>query len=112
MARAGLFKDRVKFQRMTATPDDFGNVTVDSWTDYLSRSADLVERAGTMNDDTGAFEDVAKANMRVRTDSAVKLVTLSDRVIARNTTWAIKSITSPTSKNDLTLFVLEKGVAA
>lgn len=112
MARAGLFKDKVKFQRMTATPDDFGNVTVDSWTDYIKRSAELVERAGTMNDETGAFEDVAKANLRVRTDSKVKTITLSDRVYARNTVWAIKSITSPTAKNDITLFVLEKGVAA
>jgi len=112
LARSGLFRDRVRFQRMSATADDFGNVTQDSWSDLISRFAEIVERSGTMNDETGAFEDVAKANMRVRTDSTVNTITLSDRVIARNTTWAIKSITSPTSKNDLTLFVLEKGVAA
>jgi hypothetical protein len=65
-----------------------------------------------MQDDTGAFEDVAVARMKVRTDSSVLTITLSDRVIARNTTWAIKSIISPTNKNEITEFLLEKGVAA
>ena len=112
MARAGLYRDRVTFQRMAATTDDFGNVTQDTWSDLITRFAHLVERMGSMQDDTGAFEDVALARMKVRTDSTVLTVTLSDRVIARNTTWAIKSIISPTNKNEITEFLLGKGVAA
>jgi len=47
------------------------------------RFAEIVEPSGTMNDETGAFEDVAKANMRVRTDSTVNTLTLSDRILMR-----------------------------
>lgn len=112
MARAGMYRDRVTFQRMAGTLDDFGNVTQDSWSDVISRFAHIVERLGNMKDETGAFEDVSVARMKVRTDSTVKTITLSDRVIARNTIWAIKSIVSPTNRNDVTEFLLEKGVAA
>ena len=112
MARAGLYRDRVTFQRMAATTDQFGNVTQDSWSEIISRSAHVLERLGSMQDESGAFEDVSLARMKVRTDSVVKSITLSDRVIARDTIWAIKSIVSPTNRNDVTEFLLEKGVAA
>ena len=112
MARSGLYRDRVTFQSMAATTDDFGNVTQDSWSNITTRFAHIVEKLGNMNDETGAFEDVARAKMKVRTDSVIKTITLSHRVLARNTTWAIKSISSPTNKNDVTEFLLEKGVAA
>ena len=107
-----MYRDRVSFQRMAATTDQFGNVTQDSWSELISRFAHLVERLGSMQDESGAFEDVSLARMKVRTDTNVKAVTLSDRVIARNTIWAIKSIISPNNKNDITEFLLEKGVAA
>ena len=111
MARAGLFRERVTFQRMASTTDDYGNVTAASWSNIVSRNAELTERAGFQNDEQGALQDVAIARMKVRSDTQIKAVTIADRVSARNTLWAIKSISTATPKGDILEFVLEKGVA-
>ena len=111
MARAGLFRARVTFQRMASTTDDYGNVTAASWSNIVSRNAELTERAGFQNDEQGALQDVAIARMKVRSDTQIKAVTIADRVSARNTLWAIKSISTATPKGDILEFVLEKGVA-
>ena len=111
MARAGLFRERVTFQRMASTTDDYGNVTAASWSNIVSRNAELTERPGFQNDEQGALQDVAIARMKVRSDTQIKAVTIADRVSARNTLWAIKSISTATPKGDILEFVLEKGVA-
>ena len=111
MARAGLFRERVTFQRMASTTDDYGNVTAASWSNIVSRNAELTERTGFQNDEQGALQDVAIARMKVRSDTQIKAVTIADRVSARNTLWAIKSISTATPKGDILECVLEKGVA-
>ena len=111
MARAGAFRDRATFQRMASTTDDYGNVTASSWSNIATRNAQLTERTGFQDDQHGALQDVAIARMKVRSDSTIKTITVADRVFARNTFWAIKSIATATPKGDILEFVLEKGVA-
>ena len=91
--------------------DDYGNVTAASWSNIVSHNAELTERTGFQNDEQGALQDVAIARMKVRSDTQIKAVTIADRVSARNTLWAIKSISTATPKGDILEFVLEKGVA-
>ena len=83
MARAGLFRDRVTFQRLdSGTVDAYGNVYT-GW-----------------------------ANLATRADSVTSAVTAADRVVARGITWAIKNCTQVDAKDTLVEFILEKGVAS
>jgi len=112
MAKAGLLRDRVTFERLTShAPDDYGNVS-SGWSTLAARSADLRERTGKEAIEGGALADVATATMRCRSDAVTRSVTAADRVVARNITWAIKSVAQVDAKNTMIEFVLEKGVAS
>lgn len=111
MARAGLFRDRVTFQRMASTTDVYGNTTGD-WSDHATRYAHLIERLGQEDIEQGALQDVAVATMRVRADTITKAITTADRVVSRGIYWAITSIMQVNSKGDLLEMRLEKGIAA
>ena len=111
MARAGLFRDRVTFQRMASTTDVYGNTTGD-WSDHATRYAHLIERLGQEDIEQGALQDVAVATMRVRADAITKAITTADRVVSRGIYWAITSIMQVSSKGDLLEMRLEKGIAA
>ena len=94
MAKAGLMRDRATFQRMKNTTDVYGNVTEADWIDIAVRSVELVEKTGFEDDNLGAVQDVARALLKVRADTDTKGVTVADRVTVRNTTWAIRSVSS------------------
>jgi len=111
MARAGLFRDRVTFQRMASTTDVYGNTTGD-WSDHATRYAHLIERLGQEDIEQGALQDVAVATMRVRADAITKAIKTADRVVSRGIYWAITSIMQVSSKGDLLEMRLEKGIAA
>ena len=111
MARAGLFRDRVTFQRMASTTDVYGNTTGD-WSEHASRYAHLMERLGQEDIEQGVLKDVAVATMRVRADTVTKAITTADRVASRGFYWAITSIMQVSSKADLLEMRLEKGIAA
>jgi len=111
MARSGLFRDRVTFQRMASTTDDYGNTT-GTWSDHASRYAHLIERLGQEDIEQGALQDVAVATMRVRADTLTNAITTADRVLARGVYWAITSIMQVTARGDLLEIKLEKGIAA
>jgi|TARA_R110000796_G_scaffold115588_1_gene227698 head-tail adaptor len=112
MARAGLFRDRVTFQRLdSGTVDAYGNVYT-GWANLATRSADLRERTGKEAIEGGALADVSLATMRCRADSVTSAVTAADRVVARGITWAIKNCTQVDAKDTLVEFILEKGVAS
>ena len=111
MARAGLFRDRVTFQRMASTTDVYGNTTGD-WSEHATRYAHLIERLGQEDIEQGALQDVAVATMRVRADAITKAITTADRVVSRGIYWAITSIMQVSSKGDLLEMRLEKGIAA
>ena len=111
MARAGLFRDRVTFQRMANTIDDYGNTT-GTWSDHANRYAHLIERLGQEDIEQGALQDVAVATMRVRSDTLTNAITTADRVLARGIYWAITSIMQVSAKGDLLEMRLEKGIAA
>jgi len=111
MARSGLFRDRVTFQRMASTTDDYGNTT-GTWSDHASRYAHLIERLGQEDIEQGALQDVAVATMRVRSDTLTNAITTADRVLARGIYWAITSIMQVSAKGDLLEMRLEKGIAA
>ena len=111
MARAGLFRDRVTFQRMASTTDVYGNTTGD-WSDHATRYAHLIERLGQEDIEQGALQDVAVVTMRVRADAITKAITTADRVVSRGIYWAITSIMQVNTKGDLLEMRLEKGIAA
>ena len=111
MARAGLFRDRVTFQRMASTTDVYGNTTGD-WSDHATRYAHLIERLGQEDIEQGALQDVAVATMRVRADAITKAITTADRIVSRGIYWVITSIMQVSSKGDLLEMRLEKGIAA
>lgn len=112
MAKAGLFRDRVTFERLTeGAVDAYGNVYT-GWEIVAARSADLRERTGKETITGGALGDKGMATMRVRSDSTTAAVTAADRVIARGYTWAIKNVIQADAKDTMIEFVLERGVAA
>ena len=111
MARAGLFRDRITFQRMAATTDAYGNVT-GAWADHASRSADFRERLGKEAIEGGALQDVGLVTMRLRSDSVTQAITVSDRVFARSQIWAIRSIMQADASGGVLEMLLEKGVAS
>jgi len=112
MARAGLFIERVTFQRLaSASPDAYGNVYT-GWGNLATRSVDLRERTGKEAIEGGALADVNMATMRCRSDSVTSAITAADRVIARGITWAIKNAIQVDAKNTMVEFTIEKGVAS
>ena len=112
MVKAGLFRDRVTFQRLSeGDVDAYGNV-YSGWENLATRSADLREQKGRERINGGALLDQAMATMRVRSDSTTQSVTSADRVIARGITWAIKDVMQVDAKNTQIEFLLEKGVAS
>ena len=110
MARAGLFRERVTFQRMSSTADVYGNVTGD-WFDHASRYANFIARLGKEDIVQGVLQDVAVATMRVRMDTTTKGITAADRVFAQGIYWMIAFIMKVSSKGDLLEMRLEKGIA-
>ena len=110
MARAGMYRERVVFQRMAALTDDYGNTT-GTWSDHATRSAHLVERLGQDDIEQGVLRDASMATMRVRSDSITQAITTSDRVSARGHYWAITAIMQVTAKGDVLEMRLEKGIA-
>ena len=55
MARAGRFRDRVTFERMASTVDDFGNVA-GAWSTLASRYGHMIERTGKEETTQGRFD--------------------------------------------------------
>ena len=110
MARVGLFRDRVTFQRMASATDVYGNTTGD-WSNHAKRYAHIIERLGQEDIEQDTLQDVAVATMRVRADLIVNAITTVDRVLARGICWAITSIMQVSAKGDLLEMHLEKGIA-
>ena len=111
MARAGLLRDRVTFQRLKSGSDAYGN-EYDNWYDLAARSAELTEKTGQRQVEGGALQDVARAILLCRSDSVTAAITSADRVIARDITWSIQTATQADPKGEMREFVLEKGVAS
>ena len=111
MARAGLLRDRVTFQRLDAGSDEYGN-EYNNWSDLATRSAELTEKTGQRQVEGGALQDVARAILLCRSDSVTAAITAADRVIARGITWSIQTATQVDAKDEMREFVLEKGVAS
>ena len=111
MAKAGLLRDRVTFQRLDAGSDEYGN-EYNNWSDLASRSAELTEKTGQRQVEGGALQDVARAILLCRSDSVTAAITAADRVIARGITWSIQTATQADAKGEMREFVLEKGVAS
>ena len=110
MARAGLSRDRVTFQRMSSTADVYGNLTGD-WFDHARRYAHFIARLGKQDIEQGVLQDVAVATTRVRVDTTTKGITAADRVFARGIYWTTAPIMKVYSKGDLLKMNLEKGIA-
>jgi len=79
MARAGMYRERVVFQRMASATDDYGNTT-GNWSDHATRSAHLIERLGQEDIEQGVLRDASVATMRVRSDTITNAITTADRI--------------------------------
>ena len=112
MVKAGLYREKATFQRLSeGAVDAYGNV-YSGWADLGSRSADMRERTGKEKIEAGALSDVAMATMRCRSDSFTQGVTSADRVYIRGISWAIKNVMQVDAKNTVIEFTLERGVAS
>jgi len=112
MVKAGLYRERAEFQRLSeGDVDDYGNVYT-GWTSLATRSADMRERTGKEAIQGGALSDVGPATMRVRNDSTTSTITAADRVVIRGKTWAIKDVIQVDAKGTVLEFTLLRGVAS
>ena len=107
MARAGLLRDRVTFQRLKSGSDAYGN-EYDNWYDLAARSAELTEKTGQRQVEGGALQDVARAILLCRSDSVTAAITAADRVIARGITWSIQTATQADAKAKCASLCLKK----
>lgn len=112
MVKAGQYRERAVFQRLTdGGVDEYGN-TYTGWEALVTRWADMRERTGKEAISGGALSNVGQATMRVRSDSATQAVTTADRVLLRGYSWAIKDVIQVDRKATVLEFRLERGVAS
>jgi SPP1 family predicted phage head-tail adaptor len=112
MVKAGLYRERAEFQRLSESAvDDYGNVYT-GWASLATRSADMRERTGKEAIQGGALSDVGPATMRVRSDSTTSTITAADRVVIRGKIWAIKDVIQVDAKGTVLEFTLLRGVAS
>jgi len=112
MVKAGQYRERASFQRLSeGDVDAYGNV-YSGWASFATRWADMRERTGKEDIQGGVLSDVGAATMRVRSDSTTNTITAADRVIIRGKTWAIKDVIQVDRKGTVLEFKLERGVAA
>jgi SPP1 family predicted phage head-tail adaptor len=112
MVRAGQYRERAAFERLTdGSIDAYGN-TYTGWEALATRWADMRERTGKEDIQGGVLSDVGAATMRVRKDSTTSTITAADRVVIRGATWAIKDVIQVDRKGTVLEFKLERGVAA
>jgi len=112
MVKAGQYRERAEFQRLSeGSVDSYGNVYT-GWSSLATRWADMRETTGKEAIEGGAMFNTSMATMRVRSDSTTQGVTTADRVVIRGVTWAIKGLVQIDRKNTVLEFKLERGVAA
>lgn len=112
MVKAGQYRERAEFQRLSeGSVDAYGNV-YSGWTSLTTRWADMRETTGKESIEGGAMLNTGIATMRVRSDSTTQAITTADRVVIRGSTWAIKGLVQIDRKNTVLEFKLERGVAA
>lgn len=112
MVKAGQYRERAEFQRLSeGAVDAYGNVYTD-WKTLATRWADMREQTGKEDIQGGVLSDVGRATMRVRSDSTTNGVTAADRVLIRGNTWAIKDVIQVDRKATMLEFKLERGVAS
>ena len=111
MVKAGQYRERAEFQRLSeGAVDAYGNV-YSGWATLATRWADMREQTGKEDIQGGVLSDVGRATMRVRSDSTTNGVTAADRVVIRGATWAIKDVIQVDRKGTMLEFKLERGVA-
>lgn len=111
MVKAGQYRERAEFQRLSeGAVDAYGNV-YDDWATLATRWADMREQTGKEDIQGGVLSDVGRATMRVRSDSTTSGITAADRVVIRGATWAIKDVIQVDRKGTMLEFKLERGVA-
>lgn len=117
MVKAGQFRERAEFQRLSeGAVDAYGNVYT-GWASLATRWADMretrgKEARGKETIEGGAMANTGTATLRVRSDSTTRGITTADRVVIRGTTWAIKGLAQIDRKDTVIEFMIERGVAA
>lgn len=117
MRRARL-REKILFQRPTEDPTDIYGNPVDGWANIetapgvpLTVWADVRETLGREKVDAGRVEASNTATIRIRASTATRTLTEADRVIARGSTWNIRSIVPVANDRAMLDLLCEKGVA-
>lgn len=108
--RPGNLRDRVTICRAAHAPDEYGN-TVESWSELVTVSADVLESPGREAIAAGRIEAQRSATIRMRRSPATLAVTEADRLVCRGRQWNIRSIGAVGRDNMMLEFVCEVGVA-
>ncbi len=89
MARAGDFRERATFERLSLSGNDgYGNVQT-TWRHLLTVWADLLETPGREVLSAGGVDASATGTLRVRHSTAAADITAADRIVMRGHYWAI-----------------------
>ncbi len=111
---AGKLRERVYFERLNSSSDEYGNQS-DGWVQFPDEGskywADIRERTGKETLEAGSINAPRFATVRIRKCLATSGLTEADRLIARGRTWNIRSIAQPDQKGKMLELLVEAGVA-
>lgn len=110
--RAGMMRDRLRFDRKRTGRDAYGNPE-GGWDEGILRTwGNLLETLGRERLAAGRMESAATATIRVRGSVAVAAITPGDRIFARGQIWDIKGRAVVGRKADEIEFLCEAGGGA
>ena len=108
--RAGRMRDRVTFQRLDNTTDQYAQVTAASYTNILTVWGELVTGKGREAMEAGRLQSEVRSVLHVRSSSEVRGVTESDRALIGGVAYNIRAISNPDRRNHRLEMILERGV--
>lgn len=104
-------RDEVQFQRLDTTPDDYGNVTGNAFTTFLTVFGNLTPQRGRERMNNMDLRSEVGAVLTVRSGADTRAVTEENIAIVRGNSYQIRSITNPDQRDKYLEMVLERGVA-
>ncbi|WP_310622479.1 phage head closure protein [Flexibacterium corallicola] len=110
MARIGLMRDRVTFQRRETVEDGGGGVSV-IWETISRVSAHYKPMRGSEKVEAGAISNRGLGILRVRALGAVLNLTVADRVLINTQIYNIRDIIQPDRRRRFLELTIERGAA-
>lgn len=104
-------RDRVKFKRLDTTPDEYGNVTDNTFTVFLTVWGKLAPQRGRERLRLGELQSQNTAVLEIRGCTAARGVTTADVAEIGGEDYQIRSIINPDRRNHKLEMTLERGFA-